>query len=314
MRTAPWVCLLFVWVAACQRDGTSSAPEESPEVEAKRAVQRDLEAQASRARVHEQEQARAQDARRTLFADGPLINLAGELLHAFAPWGDEETAAGFEAVELTSVGGAKRTRRAPFSEGGLGLLRMAFTDAIAEVLPDQAVAEEPWDKRHERANHAFNRVLRDRLGADLFDEANPGALAPAALDRLLAEIWIDPDSRLLGTQAKQLYRLYRPIVWDYVRVYRALDEHVGRGKALRELAKARKQAGADGDLLPFYEEFTARHRIAEHAGMKERWGTNVIAGFWIRRMADGTDARLIAFAGKIARGYDPELAALLGAR
>ncbi len=67
-------------------------------------------------------------------------------------------------------------------------------------------------------------------------------------------------------------------------------------------------------MVLFYGDFARKHDIAKSAGLADHWGASVIVGFWMRRAADGTDGTLVAFLGKVADSYDPDLAKLLGFR
>jgi hypothetical protein len=284
--------------------------------EIERAVEADLAAQEERAREFAAQQEEELERRRAALESQTLIALAEQVLFAFAPWEDEVAEEGFSAVTMEIEGRSHRVRRAPFREVGLGTLRLTLAGLVAEVAPDLA-REGDYLERHQRMNESFNRLLAGRLGAALFREDDAGALDAAALERLLEEVYVEPDATLLGTRARDLYRLVRPIVWDYARMHRFLDRRVGRDRlaaAYREALGTHDGSNHETSMLRYYERFAGEHGAAEGAGLAEPWAAPVLAGFWMRRAADGTDRVLVTFLRKVAAAYDPELAAMLSGR
>ncbi len=279
-----------------------------------KAVKDDLAAQASRVKTYEAEHKAASERRRTAIESGSLTSLAGEILFLFAPWEDELEQEGFAPVAMEVESKAPRVRHSPFQGMGMGSMRVALQDLMAEAVPDMAREKGEYRERHDRMNESFNLLLRGRLGARLFYEDNPGAIDPAALEKLLDEVYVDPDTPFLGSRARDAYRLFRPIVWDYARVYVSLNKRFGKRKLVAAYKKGlRKYDGSSDEtsMMIFYSEFARKHGVADKAGLKQTWGSSVIVGFWMRRAADGTDQTLVAFLRKVADGYDPELAKLL---
>ena len=278
-----------------------------------RAVEADLAAQASRARANQQEEDAVLDRRRDAIATGPLAAVTQEVLFRFWPWEDDVSEDGFDAVTLAVDGRPPRVRRAPFRGSGLGTLRHAATELLGELFPE-AVREGEYLQRHDRLNESLNQLLRGRLGTDLFDEANPGALDPAALEKLLDDIYVSPDAPFIGARAGDVYRLFRPIVWDYARVHQVLDRKFGRKKLVamyRRALRTHDSSSYETTMLRFYGDFVTKHDVAKRAGLDDDWTAPVIAGFWMRRADDGTDRILVDFLRKAAGDYDPELAKLL---
>ncbi len=128
-----------------------------------KAVKDDLAAQASRVKTFEAEHKAAAQRRRAAIESGSLASLAGEILFLFAPWEDGIKKEGFAPVAMEVESKGPRVRHSPFQGQGMGSMRVALQDLMAEVVPDMVREEGEYRERHDRMNESFNALLRGRL-------------------------------------------------------------------------------------------------------------------------------------------------------
>ncbi|MFT7624379.1 MAG: hypothetical protein ACI9WU_003566 [Myxococcota bacterium] len=244
------------------------------------------------------------------------MSILGELAHQTVQWANERPAGGLvDPVTLTLPSGATVTK-SPELAFGLGTVRWALGDLIRRRAPDLLDTEANRPEALRLAGSA-NAVLKGLLGGAIFDPNKPGALKRAAVQRLADELGkIQPDTMIAGTTARAVYRLFRKPIREYALVYGALLRTPGKAKSVRAWRKhVRKHANPDTHynqkMLAFYTDFANKHAVGKTAGLGHRWDMRVIAGFWIRRMADGTDKILWNVLTERLQTFDPELLAEL---
>ncbi len=238
--------------------------------------------------------------------------LVGLLLHRAARWADSRPTEGAATSPVTLQGRGAAVTKTPELALGMGTVRYALEDLIQEGAPELV---DPETRRSDalRLASAANKLLTPLLGGTLFDSKRPGALRPKAVKRLMALAkTIGPDTKLAGTTAAEVYTLYRRPIREYAAVYKALLDKPGRRRIVRAYRKAVKQF-ANPDLvyndkmLEFYSRFAHTHGVGDAAGLGRRWDIAIIAGFWMRRMADGTDKMLWSTLQDRLSAFDPKL-------
>ena len=180
-----------------------------------------------------------------------------------------------------------------------GLADMVF--AVAPELSDRSLGY-PWS-----SSNAMGKFLKGTLKAPLY--ASDGKLNKKAVKSLLAKASIKPDAEILGAKAGDIYNLYASGPRHHAAVYAAIIGKVGKPKALKEYKAA--LAEAPKAMPAFYRRFTKDHGIVGDDApedLKARGDVHQIVGFWLRRMADGTDTMLSVHLNKVLKEYDPDFA------
>ncbi len=150
-------------------------------------------------------------------------------------------------------------------------------------------------------NAAVNGLLTPAIGAPLFVE--PGKVDENALGALVEKAYIAPDTELLRFPAQRTYEIFRPTVRAFAKTRAAVKE-----ADVAAAAKRLNSLGEPKEIRDFYASWTADNKIAEKVGMGEKAARN-FTSFWIRREADGSAKVLDGLIERLARDYDPELAA-----
>jgi hypothetical protein len=206
-----------------------------------------------------------------------------------------------DAIELRLDAASVRAKPRPLGIDSLvdRILVLVFHHDY-DAHPDEKVAElhasGAWPRRG-----ALAKFLEPRLGGRLY--AADGRVDKKALKKLLDGVWIEPDAPLAGLPAREIYALHRGECRAAALVYVALRDGVGKGAALKKYKAAlARDAHAMGK---FYRDLAGAPGIAG-AATAETKDPTYLTGFWLRRMADGTDAELFAFLSKVLKAYDPE--------
>lgn len=135
------------------------------------------------------------------------------------------------------------------------------------------------------------------LGGRLY--LSSGKLDPDVVGPLLEQAWIGPHESVLGVSAKRLYDIAQPTAAAFIKVGLHLEKSAP--------AAAEKLAGlGDDETLPFYEKFAIDNGVAKLSDGPPHV-THAIAGWWVRRHADGTAKLFMDFGRKVAEGYEPAL-------
>jgi len=156
----------------------------------------------------------------------------------------------------------------------------------------------PWPYRE-----ALSTFLTPRLGGRLYGaEAH---VDKKALKKLLAAVWTAPDSLFLGVAARAVYALHRDACRTAAVVYVALRDTVGKPAALAAYKAALARDGGR-KMYEAYHDLASAHGILAAAAPASSHEVEYLTGFWVRRMADGTDGDLFAFLTKVLKAYDPD--------
>lgn len=151
----------------------------------------------------------------------------------------------------------------------------------------------------------YNTVARGLAGGDVFKEA--GVIDPQALKKLLDALYVEPDKSLLGATAKDIYPLLRPIVYEFVMTQRAIRV-LGKVKAMEEYKAALAQTETDKRaMLNFYKTYATENNLGMLAGLEANRSHSQIAGFWLRRLADGSEPVFDVFFKTMLKDYDQAL-------
>ena len=232
------------------------------------------------------------------------------MLYQIAEWNKYDTTSSTAAAIDLKVAGRPDIAVKPALQFGMGTLRWTLWEVISSRQPGIV---DRIKQRSEalRQGYTTNSLLRVTLGGDLFDMENPGRVNKETLKVFLDRIYMPPKSQLLGTSTTELYKLYRQPIEEYARVYRAMRK-VGKRRVVRAYRKALKQHADPSQhyneaMLGFYRTFTKSNNIAKRSGLMHRWDLSIMSGFWMRRMADGTDRMLWDFTLKVLKDYDPAL-------
>ena len=154
-----------------------------------------------------------------------------------------------------------------------------------------------WPRRD-----ALSTLLATALGRRLY--VSEARVDKKALASLLTALWTAPDAPFLGVPAREVYAGSRELVRDAARVYAALRDGPGKAAALKEYKAALARHVAP--MQSFYRSFAEAHGLAAAAAPVNAGDLTYYTGFWLRRMADGTDADLYKFVTKVLAAYDPE--------
>lgn len=151
----------------------------------------------------------------------------------------------------------------------------------------------------------YNTIAKGVAGNDVFKE--PGVIDPLALKSLLDALYVEPDKSLLGATAKDIYPLLRPIVYEFVMTQRAIRV-LGKEKSLGEFNAAMAKTATDKRaMLNFYKDFATQNNLGMLAGLEANRSHAQITGFWLRRLADGSEPVLDVFFKKMLKDYDQPL-------
>ncbi|MEL6178158.1 MAG: hypothetical protein AAFS10_04350 [Myxococcota bacterium] len=276
-------------------------------------VERDLARQQERARAAKdklkaQEEAKAAESeehtKAILAAGVPALAVRG-LAYA-ADWNPDKRVQQFDPVVLTIDG--KEYRFAHPMRGSIGTFIGGASDLVyhdLKTIKSELKAEFPEWRIRRRA--LVNRLLREHMGGDIFPMDTPGALNKAPLKALIAAMKLSPTDTVLGHKASTLYRLVRSSLVDHARIYQEMHSRLGRRKVLAayKAALSTEATTYEGDMRTFYRSYTETHKLESKT---DGWyGTPVIVGFWMRRMADGTDTLIYTALHNTARTFDPAL-------
>lgn len=190
-------------------------------------------------------------------------------------------------------------------------LRIGFgrTHGIAVRLGELAVdspAKGPCGSecQAKRVNALLNPITqKDLLTAD-------GVADAEALQKILDALAIEPTDKILGVDAAALYPVIKPSVEANARIY-AVMKSLGKEKVVAEFEAAKKAnpepaSGKNQGMLKFYRSFDGDHDITGTANVRISQ-SHINVGFWVRRMADGTDTLLEKFLMAHLQKFDSKL-------
>ena len=276
-------------------------------------VERDLAEQKRRAetakeRLAEQARRQQEEAEQRyakLLAEGvPALAVRG--LAKAGDWSPDKRVAADQFTPVVLTVDQKEHRFQHPGRGSIGTFYGGASDIVYSDLPHlyQALKAE-FPKYPVRRRALVNRLLRQHIGGDLLPVDSPGTVDKARLKALIDAMRLAPTDTVLGHKAADVYRLAQPMLADHALNYVALRDRVGRTKALAayKAALAAEETTWEGDMGRFYERFTKENKLPP----SDWYGADVITGFWMRRMADGTDAMIYKALRDTAQRFDPAL-------
>ncbi len=155
---------------------------------------------------------------------------------------------------------------------------------------------------------ALNAAFATAAGGPIFNE--DGSPSVEALKKLFSALYVQPDAKLLGLEAKELYAMMRPAARDVSGIYAGLNA-IG----LKEVEASFKNAleehpepesAVNRGLLKFYKRYTNLEGVADKGGIESESSHWTLVSFWIRRIDDGSAPVLASFMNKFFKDYDPE--------
>ncbi len=271
-------------------------------------VKSEEEAQKKRAAKHNAQRKKDQAQRIKTLQEGPLTEIGAVLVFQLASWaGKPNPKDPLQGVTLR-LGQRQKVVGRPVRYG-LGFAREALRSALKEDLPTLFDTKLEYTQG---TNLGINTLLRKRLGGDLFSTQKPGALDPKAVQTMLQQFDLTPQSPFLGTTAAEVYEKYKAPVRQYALIHDAMTRYIGRKKVRKsyEEAAAKHADGKGGtkyEMVDFYRTYAQENQIASRAGIRDDiWSTYVPVGFWMRRIADGSEPALATFLEKNLKTFDPE--------
>lgn len=214
----------------------------------------------------------------------------------------------FSPVTLSAPNGLQRKITKPVYMG-VGTARYGLYRGIREYFPEMIPSHCKYMKDscfREAANALSQKVFQ----TPLYDA--PAKLNKEAVKKALAVLPV-PEKKgfILGAAEAQLYQAYKPLMTSLAVSLAKLEK--SRSKSLKAYKGAVKKHKAfaqedkyNKEMLAFYDQFAKKQGIAEV--MPERPGyAYVYTGFWLRRMADGTDKMFASVLKNYVRVYDKPL-------
>jgi hypothetical protein len=212
------------------------------------------------------------------------------------------------------------------------VIGLANFTAVAERLLNQLAidCDVPGGRKNTRG--CLNAYLSPLAGGVLF--LSDGRVDARRLETLLGKIDIQPETPMLGTTAQLVFKHSGQTFVDYAYIYKHMVETYGRDRLKKDYLAARKQHGKPGDDTDYNDPMMQwYYKYAEQ--FDQKIGSNfyldpaasdleqgvrsegivahrshqlyVPVGFWLRRIADGSDQALYAFMTEQIRRHEPEL-------
>lgn len=250
------------------------------------------EAEAAAAPQLRQRQEQVRDRRAADRADltaPTLTPLAELLLFDLARWSEDTSAPPLPSQALQRRGAAQTlTRPLALGPGAAraALLTLARTNAPEHVNNDH---RRPLPQV---ASLTFNALLRDRLGGDLFDPDALHALRKDVLTKLLSLADLAPDAPFLGVKAVEVYPLIERSLKDLVKIADAIAARRAEAESSwrRALASNPDREGEEVNegMMSFYRAWPSEAGLSDAPELSAMPSLSPLAGFWLRRLGDGT--------------------------
>ncbi|MBA2665384.1 MAG: hypothetical protein H0U74_24055 [Bradymonadaceae bacterium] len=190
------------------------------------------------------------------------------------------------------------------------------TDTLVRRLPNQC-EERTVRERYNCINEFFAAKLK---GALFLDDAR---VDPKRLEIVLAALDTASDATVLGQPASRAYQHFGAVAVDYAFIYNKMLELRGRDQLLDDYRAAyAKNGDSDGKMVGWYVEYNDKNfakALQPHefdasceAGcdkmiVRQHSSQHFVAvGFWLRRMADGTDKQLYDYLERHIARFDAE--------
>ena len=133
-----------------------------------------------------------------------------------------------------------------------------------------------------------------------------------ALSTLIDAMRISGDDKILGLDAPVVYKALRPSIKDLALGLKAIKA-MGKDEALKQYQAALKEHGqgepgqVNREMIKFYKLFPNLNELPQKVGVVASRRFSTVTGFWLRRMADGTDKILEKELMKFIESYDKML-------
>ena len=212
------------------------------------------------------------------------------------------------ALRLVAPAGQTLTSPQPVYFG-LGLMRQSLVSASRGYAPDALKSCQGDGQACDV--QLINAMTTKLVGAPLYKA--PGVFDPKGVAAILAQTSIVAEGTLLGQPTLKVMAHYKADLEALARTHHALTKARPAGALLKEY----KAAAASGqDLIELYRGMTDRYGIAATSGLKNQpYQAYTLVGFWVRRMADGTEPQLVEALKRQVQLVDAALyAQLYGAR
>lgn len=193
---------------------------------------------------------------------------------------------------------------------GLGSARLTLFRTLSSYMPElTAGCEQLSDACYIKAVNGLSNKL---LKVNVYKK-------PAELDKKGVEAWlkalaITPKTPILGTSAQAIYTAYRPVLKSLAGMHQAMLKAQKRPQILKDYKGALAKAPKSDDMamIKFYDSYASQHQLVSAAQITERpYQAYILTGFWMRRMADGTEATLAASLQQLIKDFDQPLYAQL---
>ena len=149
---------------------------------------------------------------------------------------------------------------------------------------------------------ALNK-LAEPLTAGLFYKAD-GTIDGQIFKTLVDKLWVEPADDVLGIPAAKVYEVFQPVMRDYALVYKAIGE-VGVDATKGEFTAA--LAEDPTKMTTFYRRYVNMNDVAGKTGLEKSVRLGIAAGFWMRRLDDGTAPVVEETLKRLLLSYDKPL-------
>lgn len=193
---------------------------------------------------------------------------------------------------------------------GLGSSRLSLFRTVSSYMPELTSGCEVFSDACYM--QALNGLSHKLLKVNLYKRS-------AELDKKGVEAWlkaitITPQTPLLGSSAQAIYTAYRPILKSLAGMHQAMLKAQKRDQILKAYKGALAKVSKDDEsvMIKFYDNYTGSHKLVAAAQITDRpYQAYILTGFWMRRMADGTDAVLASSLKQLIKDFDQPLYAQL---
>lgn len=193
---------------------------------------------------------------------------------------------------------------------GLGSSRVVLFRTLSSYMPELISGCEAFsDACYMQAVNGLSKKL---LKVNVYKRS--AELDKKGVDAWLKAITISPQTPILGSSAQAIYTAYRPILKSLAGMHQAMLKAQKRAQILKDYkgALAKVSKADESAMIKFYDNYTGSHQLVASAQITERpYQAYILTGFWMRRMADGTDAALASSLKQLIKDFDQPLYAQL---
>lgn len=265
MKSKFILAVAFVALTACKQE-----PAQAPKTETAQALQTAAQVEAPKATAGAEFMGMEAQAKADLLKQGDVERTRSLLTFEFF---GAANALREGSLESFSVG--DRTHDKPLI---LGLRQARILTVRAAGGPTECDAA--------CQNTHVNKAFEPLIGGVLYKE--DGSLNAATLKTLADKLWAGPEDKTLTLSNALIYQAFKPSVREYALVFkalRAMDQAALRTEFDTELKASASDPRA---MVTFYKRFANMNDLAGATGLEKSSRLAIAAGFWMRRMADGT--------------------------